>query len=88
MQGRYAEAESLIERTLAINEKNLGAEHPATASSLNSLALLYYSQEHYAEAEMLLQRALRIFEKTLGAEHPNTQTVEASLIQLREKMQE
>ena len=30
-QGRYAEAEPLLRRALAINEKALGSEHPSLA---------------------------------------------------------
>lgn len=48
-QGKYAEAEPLLKRSLAIREKVLGPEHPDVASSINSLAALlsrhvtYYS---------------------------------------------
>ena len=37
-QGRYAEAEPLDERALAIGEKALGPEHPSVATSLNNRA--------------------------------------------------
>ncbi len=40
-QGRYAEAEPLYKRALAIREKALGPEHPHVAASLNNLAALY-----------------------------------------------
>ena len=40
-QGRYAEAEPLYKRSLAIDEKALGPDHPDVASSLNNLAELY-----------------------------------------------
>ena len=49
-QGRYAEAEPLHKRALAIAEKALGAEHPLVAQSLNGLALVYRAQGRYAEA--------------------------------------
>ena len=38
VQGRYAEAEPLYERALAVQEKALGPQHPAVANSLNDLA--------------------------------------------------
>ena len=50
VQGRYAEAEPLIRRSLAIREKVLGREHPDVARSLNNLADLYERQGRYAEA--------------------------------------
>ena len=41
VQGRYAKAEPLIKRSLAIREKVLGPDHPDVARSLNNLAELY-----------------------------------------------
>ena len=73
-QGKYAEAEPLYQRSLAIREKALGPEHPDVAQSLNNLAELYRTQGKYAEAEPLYQRALAILEKALGPEHPNVAT--------------
>ncbi len=68
---RYAEAESLLKRGLAIREKALGPEHPDMAGSLNNLAALYDDQGKYAEAEPLVKRVLAIFENALGPEHPD-----------------
>ena len=59
-------------RALAIHEKALGPEHPATAQSLGSLAGLYAATGAYAKAEPLMLRALAIQEKALGPEHPGT----------------
>ncbi len=46
-QGKYAEAEPLYKRSLAIREKALGPEHADVAMSLNNLALLYKAQGRY-----------------------------------------
>ena len=62
-------------RALAIREKQLGAEHPDTATSLNNLAGLYQSQGKYPEAEPLYERALAISEQILGSKHPQTQRI-------------
>ena len=43
-QRKYAKAEPLYQRALAIREKVLGPEHPDTATSLNNLAVLYESR--------------------------------------------
>jgi tetratricopeptide (TPR) repeat protein len=59
-RARYAEAEPLYVRALAICEQQSGAEHPSTATSLNNLANLYSCQEKYSEAEPLYQQALSI----------------------------
>ena len=55
-----------------IREKALGPEHPATAISLSSLAVLYEDLGAYDQALPLQQRALKIYEKALGPEHPDT----------------
>jgi tetratricopeptide (TPR) repeat protein len=68
----YAQARPLIERALAIREKVLGSEHPATAQSLNNLALLLMAQGELAGARPLIERALAIRERVLGPEHPAT----------------
>ncbi len=49
-QGKYAEAEPLNQRALAIWEKALGPEHPDVARSLNNLAMVYTDQGKYEEA--------------------------------------
>ena len=70
-QGKYAEAEPLDKRALAIDEKALGPEDPYVAIiDLNNLAELYHQQSKYAEAEPLYKRSLSILEKALGPEHP------------------
>lgn len=43
-QGKYAEAEPLYERSLAIREKVLGPEHPLVAQLLNNRAAVFASQ--------------------------------------------
>ena len=53
----------------------MGADHPATASSLNNLALLYDAMGRYGEAEPLYLRALAIWTQTLPENHPHRQTV-------------
>ncbi len=73
-QGRYAEAEPLYKRSLAIREKALGPEHRKLALAFNNLATLYQAQGKYANAEPLYKRALAIWEKALGPEHPDVAT--------------
>ena len=72
VQGRYAEAEPLIKRSLAIREKVLGRDHPDVARSLNNLAELYERQGRYADAEPLFERALAVRERAVGPDHPDT----------------
>jgi tetratricopeptide (TPR) repeat protein len=81
-RARYMEAEPLLQRALAICEQQLGPLHPNTATSLNSLAGLYWNQGKYAQAEPLLVRALQIREQQLGPLHPNTNPARGSWIWL------
>ncbi len=61
-QDKLAEAEPLLQRSLAIWQKVFGLEHPNVAQSLSLLAVLYNAQEKYEEAERLFQQALAIWE--------------------------
>jgi tetratricopeptide (TPR) repeat protein len=57
-QGRYADAEPLYKRALAIGEKALGVDHPDVAQSLNNLAGLYKEQGRYGDALPLVQKTI------------------------------
>jgi tetratricopeptide (TPR) repeat protein/CHAT domain-containing protein len=81
-QGRYAEAEPLLKRSLAIVEKTLGPNHPAVAEPLNALANLYYHQGRYKEAEPLFKRSLAIFEKKFGSNQIDVGTLLSNLANL------
>ena len=72
--GAYSAAEKPLTRSLMINEKVLGPDHPGVATSLNNLALLYEAQGKYGEAEPLYKRSLAIREKVLGPDHPGVAT--------------
>ena len=64
-------------RALQISERQLGAEHPDTATSLNNLAVLYQSQGKYSEAEPLYRAVLMTGNSrgSLGMEHPQTHPI-------------
>jgi CHAT domain-containing protein len=69
--GDYASAELFYKRSLTIQEKALGPEHPSVAQILSNLASLYYAMGNYASAELFYKRSLTIQEKALGPEHPS-----------------
>jgi tetratricopeptide (TPR) repeat protein len=50
-QGRYAEAEPLLKRALAIREKALGPEHPEVAAVLENISRLYEAMGKRQEAQ-------------------------------------
>src|SRR5438477_3775888 len=70
-EGRYADAEPLYKRLLAINEKAHGPDHPSVALALNDLAELYKEEGRYADAEPLYKRAMATWKKALGPDHPD-----------------
>ena len=43
-QGKYADAEALYKRALAIREKALGTDHPVWLTTLNNLANVYFAK--------------------------------------------
>src|SRR5262249_9094365 len=71
-QGKYAEAEAMLRRALAIRLKALGEGHPDTALSYNNLAATLHAQRKYAEAEPTLRPAPASQLKALGEGHPLT----------------
>ena len=63
-QGKYAKAEPLYQRALAIWEQSLGPSHPHVATNLNNLAVLYNNaQGKYAEGRATLSACLAIYER-------------------------
>jgi len=69
-RARFAEAEPMYRRALAIDEKSFGKDHPNVAIRLNNLAQLFQDTDRLAEAEPLMRRALAIDEKSFGKDHP------------------
>jgi hypothetical protein len=55
----YADARPLLERALAIDEKELGPNHPDTARSLNNLGYLLRRQSDFVDGSALLRARAR-----------------------------
>jgi tetratricopeptide (TPR) repeat protein len=53
--GRYSEAQILLDDTLEIEEKALGPEHPTMLASVSRLVAVLAQQGKYKEAEVMLQ---------------------------------
>ncbi|CAN0543991.1 unnamed protein product, partial [Ectocarpus sp. 8 AP-2014] len=79
-------AEPLYKRSLAIDEKVYGLDHPEVATDLNNWAELLRAQEKHTEALPLLERALRIRTNKLGENHPDTVGTRSDLEFVREKV--
>jgi tetratricopeptide (TPR) repeat protein len=78
----HAQADPLMRRALAINEKSFGPDHPRVATDLNNLAHLLQNTNRLDEAEPLMRRALAIDEKSFGPGHPEVATDLNNLAQL------
>ena len=81
-QARYAVAEPLFRRALAMLERYHGSEHTEVAALLNNLSILLMDTNRLAEAEPMMLRALAICERSFGPEHPNVATNLNNLAQL------
>jgi tetratricopeptide (TPR) repeat protein len=62
LKGRFAEAEPLEQRAIAMMEKGLGADHPAFANFLGQIAQPHL-RKRFAYAEPLMKRAFAINDK-------------------------
>ena len=86
-QGRYAEAEPLYKRSLAIKEKALGPDHLQVAAALNELARLHETRQQYAEAAPLYRRVARHPGAGAGARAPRRVTRSATASGMAYQMQ-
>jgi tetratricopeptide (TPR) repeat protein len=66
----HMEAEPLMRRALAIDERTYHPLDPAVSTRLNNLGELLYQTNRVAEAEPLMRRALAIDENAYGLNHP------------------
>ncbi len=68
-QGRYREAQRMLEESLAEWAEIRGEDHPRIGRMLRALAVVRHALGSTAEAEELLERALGIFAAALGEDH-------------------
>lgn len=85
-QGKYEQAETLIQRALAINEQAFVSTHPQMAQACYEFALLRHAQGHDDETRSLYERALAARTHTFGATHPQTIETRERLIALLRSM--
>jgi tetratricopeptide (TPR) repeat protein len=77
-QGKYEEALSYYERSLAITEKVLGGEHPETAITRFELGrTLLKTGDPRGKQEM--RDAARVLENHFGPEHPQVRLAKSYL---------
>ncbi|MEH2020559.1 tetratricopeptide repeat protein, partial [Nostoc sp.] len=80
----YEQVLPWYEKSLSAARERFGDEYPNVATSLNNLALLYYSQGRYSDAEPLYIQALSMKKRLLGDEHPSVATSLNNLAELYE----
>ncbi|MEK6302606.1 MAG: FxSxx-COOH system tetratricopeptide repeat protein [Acidobacteriota bacterium] len=78
-RAEYAQAKSMIERSLAIDEAALGPANPEIAIRLSNLGLVLQLQGDIEGAKALFERALTIGEATFGSKHPHVATLANNL---------
>jgi serine/threonine protein kinase/tetratricopeptide (TPR) repeat protein len=84
--GNLEQAQALLEQALATRLARLGAGHPDTLASKNSLALLYQAQDKFAPAEKLFQEVVQGLAAALGADHTRTLTAQHNLATLYQSL--
>jgi tetratricopeptide (TPR) repeat protein len=78
-QGRYDEAEGLLERALGQADAALPPDHPERWRTLTTYGRVLLFQRRPAEAEPVLRRALDLAEKHADERHPDTARILAAL---------
>jgi tetratricopeptide (TPR) repeat protein len=71
-QGKYAQAQPLLEQALEIRRRLFTDNHPNTALNYNNLALHLNAQGKYAQAQLIFEKALEINRCLLTDNHPDT----------------
>lgn len=69
---QYAQADSLLHRSLMLRQQMFGATHPEVAEALVALGLLAVHRKEVAAADSLLAAALVMQRQVLGDGHPAT----------------
>ncbi len=77
--GRYEEAETYFNRSMAIKEKILEAGDPSLATGFYNLAALQRNQGMLQKAEGSYRRALTILEEALGPDEPEVSEMRDAL---------
>jgi len=85
-QKNYSKAIPLLNKTLVIQERVMGPDHPDLVKSLVDLAEIYMNQKKYTKALPLLKRAIDISNKSLGPMHPIAKQIENNIRVCQDKM--
>jgi tetratricopeptide (TPR) repeat protein len=78
-EGKHAQAEALLSRTLEVERRVLAPEHPDILFVLADLGQMYQRQGKYDLAENYAEQALAARRRVLGPENPDAVASEADL---------
>jgi len=83
-KGEYDKALEYFQKSLAIDLKKLGPEHPSVAGSYHNIGLVHEDKKDLAKAKEYWEKAYAIYLKKLGPNHPYTKGTKAELDELKE----
>lgn len=75
---QWALAKQTYERSLEIDRRALGDDHPRVTQRLNNLAIVAQNMGDLPQAERLYREAIRRHERTYGERHPETAAVKGN----------
>ena len=81
-QGKFPEAQAMLERCMQENRRALGPDDPTTLESVKKLGDCFRTQHKYDQAVPLLEDALTRAKRTLGPQHVLTLECAANLASL------
>ena len=81
--GQYDKALEYYQKSLAIDLKQLGPEHPNVAASYNNMAYVFKAKKDLPKAKEYWEKAYAIRLKKLGPDHPDTKDPKAALDALK-----
>ncbi|KAL8230404.1 hypothetical protein R6Q57_000182 [Mikania cordata] len=84
--GDFNQATIYQQRSLDINERELGLDHPDTMKSYGDLSVFYYRLQHIELALKYVNRALFLLYFTCGLSHPNTAATYINVAMMEEGM--
>ncbi|CAF1178755.1 unnamed protein product [Adineta steineri] len=84
-RGKYEEAHTFYEKSLALYQKTLHPNHPDLASSYNNIGLVYENMDNYSKARTFYERAVQIAQQSLPSNHPTLQQRRKNLERAKNK---
>lgn len=84
--GMKEKAVDYLNKSLEIFEKNVGANHPLYAASLNNMAIFYFNERAFHKAVEFFEKAAGIAKITMGEESDNYKNVVSNIKFLREEV--